>query len=102
MTLSWKAVEMQVALPRTQDVGKIQEQIEQRGQFMQHAINQQAKSEDVIKRHSVNETEKQRLLREEEKKKKEQQLLKHELDQKKQNKATQQHPFLGRRIDMNG
>ncbi|RSL33192.1 hypothetical protein D7Z54_11215 [Salibacterium salarium] len=36
--MSWKAVELQVALPRTQDAGKLQEQLQQRGQVAQDRL----------------------------------------------------------------
>ena len=36
--MGWKAVELQVALPRTQDVGKLQEQLQQRAQETQDRL----------------------------------------------------------------
>ncbi len=46
--LSLKLVELQVAIPRTQDAGKIHEQLMMRGQHMQDHIS--AESEKIEKR----------------------------------------------------
>ncbi|SFP08305.1 hypothetical protein [Salibacterium halotolerans] len=43
--MSWKAVELQVALPRTQDAGKLQEQLQQRGQAAQDRMAAQEEKE---------------------------------------------------------
>lgn len=50
--MSLKAIEMQVALPRTYDAGKIQEQQDQRGQLMNnHAL--QATLQEELKKGQV-------------------------------------------------
>ena len=51
--MSLKAIEMQVALPRTLDVGKIQEQMQQRSQNMIHIANDAVQHESEKKRNSV-------------------------------------------------
>ena len=43
--MSLKAIEMQVALPRTLDAGKIQEQMQQRGQNMINIANDAVQNE---------------------------------------------------------
>jgi hypothetical protein len=53
--LSLKLVELQVAIPRTQDVGKIQEQLMMRGQHMQDQITSETEKVDKRKRSKVNE-----------------------------------------------
>jgi hypothetical protein len=40
--MSLKLVELQVALPRTQDIGKLQEQLQQKGQIGQEQLAQAA------------------------------------------------------------
>ncbi|MDX8365090.1 hypothetical protein [Cytobacillus sp. IB215665] len=52
--MSLKLVELQVALPRTQDIGKIQEQLEQRGQHMQEQLAIGIEEEEKRKRKQVN------------------------------------------------
>ena len=48
--MSMKSVEIQIALPRTHDAGKLQEQLQQRGQ-LQHdlAVRDMKKEEQVMK-----------------------------------------------------
>ncbi|PLR97252.1 hypothetical protein [Bacillus sp. T33-2] len=51
--MSLKSIEMQVALPRTHEAGKIQEQIQQRGQHIQEHAAQSVQKEDDQKRNTV-------------------------------------------------
>jgi hypothetical protein len=51
--MSLKAIEMQIALPRTHDAGKIQEQLQQRGQHLQEHAAQSVAKEDDLKRKTV-------------------------------------------------
>jgi hypothetical protein len=55
--MSLKAIEMQVALPRTLDAGKIQEQLQQRGQHMMEHANEAVKKDVENKRTSVMKSE---------------------------------------------
>ena len=56
--VSLKLIELQVAVPRTQDIGKIQEQIEQRGQLSQEQLTVGMQKKDERKRKQVNNNEK--------------------------------------------
>jgi hypothetical protein len=51
--LSLKAIEMQVALPRTVDAAKMQEQLMQRGQLMNEQANMKVHEEEVKQRTTV-------------------------------------------------
>ncbi|PLS16702.1 hypothetical protein CVD28_16635 [Bacillus sp. M6-12] len=51
--MSLKSIEMQVALPRTHDAGKLQEQIQQRGQLMHDHASREVHKENEKKRSSV-------------------------------------------------
>lgn len=98
--MSWKAVEMQVALPRVQDASKIQEQIQQRGQFLQDTIVQSQYVQEEIRRKTVNQSAENAKLRNDENKKK--QAI--SASSKKKNQPPQSkipHPYLGGRIDIN-
>ncbi|MEN2464547.1 hypothetical protein [Ornithinibacillus sp. JPR2-1] len=53
--MSWKSVEMQVALPRTQDAGKLQEQMLKSNQHFQEALAQSQVKQDNQKRKKVQE-----------------------------------------------
>ncbi|MRG85373.1 hypothetical protein [Salinibacillus xinjiangensis] len=103
--MSWKAVEMQVALPRTQDLGQIQNQLEQRGSTVQNYLAQARLKEDERRRKQVNETkqiEHQRLQNPHQEKNMQLKQPQTQSQIKKQIINQQQrHPFLGQRIDYN-
>lgn len=100
--MSLKAIELQVALPRTQDAGKLQEQLQQRGQIMQDQFKEQVHKEQEKKRTTVSKNEsKQKAVFLNNKDQKEQQQQK----SNKQKKETIQeitHPYKGTKIDFSG
>ena len=102
--MSWKAVEMQIALPRTQDAGRIQGQNEQRGHAMQEAIAQMQLQSEEIKRRSVADLEKGYKLKKEArealKSAPDLEAIKKQLNHTEAQKRVT-HPYLGRRIDIN-
>jgi hypothetical protein len=53
MDMSLKVIEMQIALPRTQDAGKIQEQLQQRSQIQHDHAAHEVQKEVEKKEHSV-------------------------------------------------
>lgn len=55
--MSWKSIEMQVALPRTQDAGKLQENISKQSQQFQNELTQQQIEKDKLQQQRVNEFE---------------------------------------------
>ncbi|WP_042223749.1 hypothetical protein [Oceanobacillus manasiensis] len=98
--MSWRSIEMQVALPRTQDVGKLQEQQMKQPQHFQESLAGIQLKQQVMKRKQVNKLGDTEKIKKENntndelqnrQEKKEQQLLEKEV-----------HPFLGQRIDFNG
>ncbi|MCA0969113.1 hypothetical protein LCM20_00755 [Halobacillus litoralis] len=99
--MSWRAVEMQVALPRVQDAGKLQEQIAARNPTLQHFVSQKQEQIDRRKRTSVIEQEnvEDALINENETT---------DTDRASPGKRTLQqdikldHPYLGKRIDYSG
>jgi hypothetical protein len=102
--MSLKAIEMQIALPRTQDAGKIQEQIQQRGQHLQEHAAQSVTKEDELKRKTVlkNEQKNEAQLHKDGNGK-DQQRHQSEQKMKKQEKLVQQHhPYKGKMIDYSG
>ncbi|WP_440895333.1 hypothetical protein ACS127_12270 [Amphibacillus sp. Q70] len=103
--MSWKAVEMQVALPRTQDAGRIQEQIQQRGRFMQDVISQTQLQSEEIKRRTVSDLEQgYKLKNDQRKKEKSKSNLKSTAKKSTQSEYQMkvEHPYLGKSIDFNG
>ncbi|HAQ06188.1 MAG TPA: hypothetical protein DCR24_01115 [Bacillus bacterium] len=105
--MSLKAIEMQIALPRTHEAGKIQEQLQQRGQHLQDQAAQRVTKEDELKRKTVIKNEQKSEARlnkdgsgsshhENENKNK-------ETKQKKNSKLNHpHHPYKGKRIDYSG
>lgn len=107
--MSLKAIELQVALPRTQSVGKIQDQLQQRGQVVQDHLGIEQQKEDEKKRKQVLETteaEKKRLNNDDERKghhQREQENQKSKQSTvKKEDKLYAKHPYKGNYIDFSG
>lgn len=102
--MSLKAIEMQVALPRTIDAGKIHEQLEGRGQNISDQGNEALQKEVETKRTSViqnEESAKTKLNRDGEKKSYDQQD--HSGKKKKKEEIKKDHhPYKGTIIDYSG
>jgi hypothetical protein len=102
--MSLKAIEMQVALPRTLDVGKIQEQMQQRSQNMINIANDAVQHESEKKSNSVikNEQSAETKLNKDEKKHN-QNGQKHEhVRSQPEEKEKEHHPYKGTVIDYSG
>lgn len=102
-----KSIEMQVAIPRSQDAGKMQEQLSRQGQQFQETLTEQQLREEIIKRHKTNRQEKvlKREVDEDEAQANEQEQQQRNQDnEEKQHRLKQkmQHPYLGRQIDWSG
>ncbi|MCA0983302.1 hypothetical protein LCL89_04470 [Halobacillus yeomjeoni] len=97
--MSWKSVELQVALPRVLDAAKLQEQIAQRNPTMQQMISQEQRKTDEKKRQTVNEQDnvEDRRLGEESSN-----LPYVRNNGKKKEEQSLEHPFLGKKIDYSG
>ncbi|RCW70690.1 hypothetical protein [Saliterribacillus persicus] len=101
--MSWKAVEMQVALPRTNDAGKIQDLLQQQGRLTQDQLAENQQKINEQKRKQVNDLDKKQALKNnkngnhgaaEENDRKEL--------QQEENEEDLNHPFLGNHVDFNG
>lgn len=101
--MSWKSVEMQVALPRTQDAGKMQEQMSKQQQRFQETLAQHQLREDIIKRRKVREYEEakgKKVTPDETSEQSEDQGEHKDRDEKGvQDQSTVNHPYLGQHID---
>lgn len=103
--MSLKNVELQIALPRTHDAGKIQSELQERSQVMNSHANQALQKEDEQKRTTVFKNEEtvhakwkqdeQQTHQDSERKEREKQM---------QDKEEQKikHPFKGKFIDYIG
>lgn len=101
--MSLKSVEMQVALPRTHDAGKIQEQLQQRGQLQNDMAAISAEKEERMKKSGILRQEQKDIARFHHN-----QGGKEENQQKKDDKEKQQqqdkenHPYKGTKLDIRG
>jgi hypothetical protein len=103
--MSLKAIEMQIALPRTHDAGKIQEQLQQRGQHLQEHAAQSGMKEDELKRKTVNKNEQKqeaRLKEDPGSSNQQQQKDSQKNKQKNDHHSPQHHPYKGKVIDYSG
>ncbi|MBM7692239.1 dsDNA-specific endonuclease/ATPase MutS2 [Peribacillus deserti] len=102
--MSLKAIEMQIALPRTQEAGKIQEQLQQRGQLQNDLASLEMHKEDKRKTSTVtrkNQKEKLHLTDEIEGEKGTYlEIDKEESLQTSESSAP--HPFKGNFVDFSG
>ncbi len=101
--MSWKSIEMQVALPRTQDAGKLQEQMLKQNQHFQESLAQSQMKEAEQKRKRVQEFESINDV----KIKDEDRDNPSSEDQQSgardhNNEESIEHPYLGKRIDFSG
>ncbi|MBP1949151.1 hypothetical protein J2Z82_002088 [Virgibacillus litoralis] len=102
--MSWKSIEMQVALPRTQDAGKLQEQMLKQNQHFQESLAQSQLKEIEQKRKRVQEFESINdvKIKDEEEHgafNSEEQKTGSEYDP---NDEFAEHPYLGKKIDFSG
>lgn len=103
MTL--KAIELQVALPRTHDAGKIQEQMQQRGQQLQDHAAQRVTKEENLKRKTVikNEQKQEARLNKEDGSEQKNGSQNEQHSKKKSTKSEgEPHPYKGKVIDYSG
>ncbi|MBP3038384.1 hypothetical protein J9303_02540 [Bacillaceae bacterium Marseille-Q3522] len=104
--MSLKSVEMQVALPRTQEIGKIQEQLQQRGQIMQAHANESVEKDVVKKRTSVTKEEETKEAKWEHNQSSRHRQQEHEQKKQKSRQIArnhyENHPYKGHKIDFSG
>lgn len=103
--MSLKAIEMQIALPRTHDAGKIQEQLQQRGQHLQEHAAQSVTKEDDLKRNTVvknNQKQEARLNKDGSQSSQQQQKGRDDDQSKDEHPVVPHHPYKGKVIDYSG
>lgn len=108
--MSWKSVELQVALPRAQDAGKQQEQMSKQNQRFQESLAQSQLKADQRKRTRVNEFDEltKTAIRDEENERRKHNNLSGDKEQtdsdqeSADNTEAIKHPYLGSNIDYSG
>ncbi|GAA0435135.1 MAG: hypothetical protein ACQEWU_03810 [Bacillota bacterium] len=102
--MGWKSIELQVAIPRSQDAGKMQEQMLKQNENFQTSLAQTQLQQEELKRKRVMGSKDLQQLK-----------WKQQQDQKRLNASIQakdeekererkewRHPYLGKRVDFNG
>lgn len=101
--MSLKAIEMQIALPRTQDAGKIQEQLQQRGQLQNDFATENVKKEDDKKKTTVLKQEQKDITRfHKEGQQKEHSQSQGDRKEKQSQQIKEAHPYKGTKVDYSG
>lgn len=104
--MSWKAVELQVAIPRTQEAGRIQDQMTRQNQQFQETLTMHQLKQEEIKRNRTNELDQaEKSVIHDEDDGQQGQNSDHKQSQQKeikQKQPTVKHPYLGSKIDLNG
>lgn len=100
--VSWKSVELQVALPRVQDAGKEQDLMSKQNQRFQETLTQSQLQEEVQKRTQVNKFEHLQKSKLTDQDKENPQENKQEKQKKEKTEEDLKHPYLGSNIDFSG
>ena len=101
--MSLKALELQIAIPKTFDAGKLAEQHQQNVIGQQIDANEALKKETKKKQLQVSDTEKMDKISEHAQHQNQQQNLSEQSKQNQEEKEAQaQHPFKGNLIDFSG
>lgn len=100
--MSLKAVEMQVALPRTQNAGKSADHMQKQHQQFQDTLAQSQYKKEKLKRKQVQTYSEVRdpVIKKENKQNKKDQQSSKEQQNKRQKKSDTKHPYLGNKIDL--
>lgn len=99
--MGWKSIEMQVALPRTQDAGQLQEQMMKQNQHFQASLAQSQLKENIKKRNSVQLFEDIHDIKRNDEGRHQQGY--HTSGQHQDpDEPSIKHPYLGRQIDFSG
>lgn len=101
--MSLKGLELQIAIPKTFDAGKMADQHQQNNILQQMHANEVLKKEIERKQLSVNESDKMDALKDEdEHSENNQSQMQHDKKNKDQLEQKAQHPFKGNLFDFSG
>jgi hypothetical protein len=101
--MSFKSIEMQLALPRTQDIGKLQEQLNQKSVILQHHTSEEEKIKaDRNRKKSIktNGSEMQGFTSEEHHSASSSYYYSRKNISEEENHAPSPHPYKGKHIDI--
>ncbi|WP_096154613.1 MULTISPECIES: hypothetical protein [Bacillus] len=90
--MSLKLIELQIAIPRTVDLGKMQEQFNNKAMLSQAQIAEQELKKEELKRKKVAKIEKEDK----------ETILAHHESQQESKRQTEKHPYKGKNFDITG
>ncbi|AOV08247.1 hypothetical protein [Sporosarcina ureilytica] len=99
--MSLKGIELQIAIPKTFDAGKVAEQKQQRAQLMQDQANIQTEKQAEKNKETVMEAEHSGKTDPDKKKRQEEQVYDRE-QSRKESKKKAKHPYKGSFVDFSG
>ncbi|MBR7552915.1 hypothetical protein ACFFJI_06640 [Allobacillus sp. GCM10007491] len=100
--MSWKGIELQVALPRVQENSQLQDQLQQRGKQSQNFLGQSHLEEAEKMRKSVLKSEQKdqvQIHRDADDSHSDQQSTEHHRKRQRSDAVKLNHPYLGKKID---
>jgi len=100
--MGFKSIELQIAIPRSQDAGKMQEQMMRQGQQFQDTLTKQQLREEIVNRGKVNEYENVQDKNDQEQSQQQENQEQNKEKEKEKIKSSIEHPFLGTNIDFSG
>lgn len=102
--VSWKSVELQVALPRVQEAGKEQDLMSKQNQRFQETLTQSQLQEEIQKRTQVNKFDRlqKSKLTDQDEDKDNGEENEHKKRKKEKMEENIKHPYLGSNIDFSG
>ncbi|MCH1623757.1 hypothetical protein [Fredinandcohnia quinoae] len=102
--MSLKLIELQVALPRTQDAGKLSEQLSSRGQQMQDhlAVSIQKKDEKNRKQVNKNNQSEDVNMKKEDSSNSASKRKRQQKNNENEEEQREHHPFKGNFVDISG
>lgn len=100
--MSLKGIELQIAIPKTFDAGKVAEQKQQQSQLSQDLANAQTEKQAVKNRETVLEAEKYAKLDKDGNQREEQSSEKRDRSKQKEEEKKAVHPYKGAFVDFTG
>ncbi|HJH11677.1 MAG TPA: RNA polymerase subunit sigma [Metalysinibacillus jejuensis] len=100
--MSLKGVELQIAIPKTFDAGKMLDQAQQQNQVNQMNANEALKKEIERQQKIVNTSEEMDGINDEEGKQQQYEAEQRKKEQQKEAKKNTHHPFKGNFVDFSG
>lgn len=100
--MSWKSIELQVALPRTQEAGKHQDQLSKQNQRFQESLAQSQLRQEELRRNRTNRFEKtiHKKVTDDEERDASKEEDKNQDKNQEEVKKKLAHPYLGRQVDI--